>query len=199
MIRLAIIMLFSFASLAAQAQTQVQGKVFGDIAAVGNDGPSGSDFDESLRFSGGFLLSLSPNVALEAGLSQSTETEDSQTDNTGSYSIKIRSGDVFGGLRIESNPVGKLTFFGRGGVLYYYSEIDFEESFFDIKPGGDLTEIEEGTGYYLGAGVGLPLNPRLNITGEITYRKRDEYFEGADAEFDMKELGAAVGVVFRAF
>lgn len=187
----------SICSFTAQAQQPVG---FGaDIAFIGNDGPSGSDFDASFRISGLAFLPLSPNVMLEAGLSQTSETEDSQTDNTGSYSLKMRTGDVFGGVRLQSNPMGPFTLYGRAGALYYYSEIDFEESFFDLKPGGDLTEIEEGTGYYLGGGAALTLNKNLKLTGEVTYRKRNEYFEGASAEFDMEELGAAVGLVYQTF
>ena len=182
-------------SLPAQAQQPFD--VAGDVAFVANDGPSGSDFDGSARVSGMVLMPLAPNLSIEGGLSQTNETEDSQTDNTGSYSLKIRTGDVFAGVRVQSDPVGQFRFYGRAGLLYYYSEIDFEESFFDIKPGGDLTEIEEGTGYYLGGGLSMPLNPGLSLTAEATYRERSAYFEDADNEFDMEELGVAVGLVFQ--
>ena len=169
-----------------------------DLAFLTNEGPGGSNFNESWRFSA-MVVRPSHQLQWEAGLSQATTTEDRGTDNTGSYRLQVSSGDVFAGIRLQSRPVGQVTAFGRGGVLYYYSEIKFSEAFFGIKPTGKIKEVEEGKGYYLGGGLVFPLNAGVKLTGEVSYRKRLDYFEGANAEYDMEELGVAVGLLLNSF
>lgn len=187
----------SIACTSAQAQTQQPPIGFGGhLAYVSNDAGSGSDLDGSLRFEGFGQLQFAPNIALEVGISHSTGAEETGEDNTGSYKIEISSTDYFTGLRIDTQPWGSINGYGRAGVLYYHSTIDFEESFFDIKPGGDLEEIEEGTGFYLEGGIALQIAPGAKLDAGITWRNRQDYFEDSIRPFDMKELGATIGIVF---
>lgn len=184
---------------AAQGMQKQRIDIGANLAFISNEGPSGSDFDETFRGSGFVVLPMNDNIGFEAGLSQTSSTEDSGSDNTGEYKIEISSSDLFAGVRVQSNPLGRFRFYGRGGVLYYHSEIKFEESFYNIKPEGDEEEVEEGGGFYLGGGGALELNPRLHLTVEVSYLKRREYFEDSSQAFDMKEIGLAVGLIFRAF
>ncbi len=168
-------------------------------AYVANTGPDGSHFDGAFQVQGFGQLQFHPQFAIEAGLAYSSDTEDSATDNQGSYSITMSSNDLFAGVRLETRPMGVLTLYGRGGVLYYYTTIDFAESFFDIKPGGKIKEIEEGSGYYLEGGLALKVATGIKLDFGLTYRARLDYFEDSSRAFDMKELGASVGLVFDAF
>lgn len=171
----------------------------GSVAFLANDGPSGSDFDNSARIEGLLFRPVNNNLWVEAGLSQTTQTEDADSDNTGRYKLKMQFSDVFAGVRLNSNAMNGLTVFGRAGALYYYSDIDFEESFYDLKPGGKLSEVEEGTGFYLGGGVALKLNQNIALNLELTYREHSELFDRSRNEFDMEELGLALGVVINRF
>lgn len=167
----------------------------GHVAYVANDAGSGSDFDGSGRLEGFGLLQFSPHVSLEAGLAMSTAAEDSGSDNQGSYSLEISSNEVFTGLRLDTSTFGPMNGYGRAGVLYYHSEIEFQEDFFGIKPGGSLEEVEEGTGFYLEGGLAFRLSNSLRLDAGLTYRVRQDYFEDSSRPFDMSELGIAVGLV----
>ena len=169
----------------------------GYLSAVANDGPNGSDFDGSIRADGFISYQLQPNFFVDVGFSQSSDTETGDADNTGTYKLKMSSNDLFAGLRVQVPVSQRFGFFGRGGVLYYYSEIEFEESFYDIKPGGKLEEIEEGTGFYFDGGVSFSLSPKLDLKTGVTYRVRKDYFEDSAKSFDMDELGLMVGVTFK--
>lgn len=190
-----VISLAALLPAAALAQQPVLG-ASGHGAYVTNDAGSGSDFDGSFHFEGSGLLQLSPNLALEAGIGASTSAEDSGEDNQGSYTIEVASNDVFAGLRLDLPLAGKLGGYGRGGLLYYHSEIDFQEDFFGIKPGGSLEEVEEGTGYYLEGGLSLGLGRDLKLESGLTWRVRQDYFEDSIRPFDMKQFGLTVGLVF---
>lgn len=168
----------------------------GHMAFVTNDAGSGSDFDGSFHFEGSGLLKLSPNLAVEAGVGASTATEDSGEDNQGSYKIEVNSNDVFAGLRLDVPLFGNFDGYGRGGLLYYHSEITFHEDFFGIKPGGSLEEVEEGTGFYLEGGLSLRVSRDLKLDGGLSYRVRQDYFEDSIRPFDMKQFGVGVGLVF---
>lgn len=170
--------------------------VGGHLAYVGNDAGSGSDLDGSWRFEGFGQWQLHPHFALEAGISQSVGAEESGEDTTGTYHLDIRSTDYFAGLRGDTRPWGAFSGYGRVGVLYYHSEVQLEESFFGVKPGGKLEEIEEGTGFYLEAGVSWLLGASLKLDAGITWRNRQDYFESALRPFDMEELGVAIGAVY---
>lgn len=171
----------------------------GNLVVVSNNGPSSSDFNQSIRGSGFIGLAMNDNIRIEGGLSQTTDTEDSDSDNTGEYKLEITSSDLFAGVRFESNPMGIFTFFGRGGLLYYKSEIKLNESFYDIKPKGSVEVDEEGTGFYLSGGGALEVAPRLKLTGELAYLVRQDYFAGARRAFDMKEMGVSIGIIFETF
>lgn len=185
------------ALLPALAIAEVPQKGFGvQLAYVSNEGPAGSDFDGSFRMEAFGQLVFNPNIAFEAGVAHSTRTQDSDEDNQGVYTLDISSTDLQAGMRVDSQPFGALNFYGRAGLLYYYSTLEFEESFFGIKPGGKLEEIEEGIGYYLQGGAAFVVAPNLKLDVGLSYRVRQDYFEDASRPFDMKEIGVGVGLVF---
>lgn len=163
---------------------------------VGNDAASGSGFDDSFRFEGFALLPLSPLLAVELGAATTTTTTDADEDNQGRYQLDVSSDDLGIGLRLDLPLSAQLGGYGRAGLLYYYSDLHFEESFFGIKPGGELDEVEEGSGYYLDAGLTWRLSPLLQLQSGLTWRVRRDYFEDSSRPFDMTELGVGVGAVF---
>ncbi|PIE40857.1 MAG: hypothetical protein CSA49_06375 [Gammaproteobacteria bacterium] len=167
------------------------------VAIVSNDAGKGSDFDTALRFNGYVQKQVSPNLSVQFGLSQSTDAEDSNEDNTGKYKLSISHSDVFGGLKFVANPEDDFSLFARGGLMYYYSQIKLEESFFGLKDAGIDKEIEEGTGFYLGGGVAFDLAPDMQCELEVTYLQRNDYFDKSPRSFDFKETGITLGVVYR--
>lgn len=168
----------------------------GHLAYVGNDAGSAADFDNSVFVEGFGQLQFTPHLALELGIGYATGTEDTGTDNTGSYSIDITSTDYFGGVRFDTRSWGALNGYGRGGLLYYRSEIEFAEDFFGLKPGGELEEVEEGIGYFLEGGIAFRLAPGVKLDLGISYRVRQDYFEDSGRPFDMEQLGGTIGLVF---
>ena len=188
---------FLVAALLLPALAQAQQPQFGmgaQLGYVANDGPTGSDFDGSFHLEAFGQLVFNPNVAVEAGWGHSTTTEDSAEDNTGKYTIEMSSNDLFAGVRLDLNPWGVFNLYGRGGLLYYYTTIDFAESFYGIKPAGKLEEIEEGIGYYLEGGGAFQVAPNMKLHVGLTYRNRQEYFEDSSRPFDMEELGLQAGL-----
>ncbi|MCG8668747.1 MAG: porin family protein [Pseudomonadales bacterium] len=164
------------------------------LAFVANDAGGDSDLDASLRFSGSLEKQVAPNLSVFVGLSQTTDTEETGEDNTGEYTLTISSSDLFAGARLTFNPEDDFQFYGKGGFLYYYSELELEESFFGLKEAGKVEEVEEGTGYLLGGGLSFKLNPKLQLDAEVTYLVRQEYFEDSNRSFDLEEIGALVGL-----
>lgn len=166
------------------------------LAYVANDAATGSDFDENIRGELFGQLRFNPRLAFELGYAHSTSTEEQGVDNTGTYSIDITSDDFYGGVRLQSQAIGAWSLYGRGGLLYYRSEIDFAEEFFGLKPGGEIEEIEEGIGYYLEAGVSYAAAPELLLDLGFTYRVRQDYFEDSRRPFDLEEMGVTAGLVW---
>lgn len=190
---------FPLSGLAAQVQGHSNNPVDavgGSIAIVANDAGKGSDFDASARFNVFAEKKLSENFSFQAGLSQTTDAEHSDEDNTGEYKLSIRSSDVFAGAKITFNPQNKLEVFARGGVLYYYSQVELEESFFGLKESGTDEEVEEGTGFYFGGGAALAVSRTLQLQLEVSHLQRSEYFEDASRSFDFKEIGVTFGVAY---
>ena len=194
-----LLLLPLFLPVTIQAQQLPPWELGGFAAVVANDGPDGSDFDESVRADAFVSFQMQPNFFVETGISQSSETETGGEDNTGTYNLKVSSNDLFVGLRLLLPINDTFGFYGRGGVLYYYSEFEFEESFYDIKPAGKLEEVEEGTGFYFDAGVSFNLNTSLMLNTGLTYRVRKDYFDDSSKSFDMDELGLAFGITFKNF
>ena len=167
------------------------------VSYIHNDAGSGSNFDASGRAEVFGQLIVNRNIALEVGGSYSSQTEDSGADNQGTYKIDITSSDVFAGLRLDSPPMGAMNLYGRGGMLYYESVIDFREDFYGIKPGGSLEKTESGTGYYLEAGVAFRLAPNMKVDTGFTHRVRQDYFGRSSKPFDMTENGLSVGMIWQ--
>ncbi len=190
--------LMAFAPTLALAQSDKPPLGLGaHTSYVGNDAGSGSDLDAGWRFEGLGQFQFHPHFALELGVSQSIGAEENGEDLTGTYRLEISSTDYFAGLRADTRSWGALSGYGRAGVLYYYSEVQFEESFFGIKPGGKLEEVEEGTGYYLEGGLSWQMNTNLKLDAGITWRNRRDYFESSLRPFDLEELGVTLGGVYR--
>ena len=198
--RLAIIMsLGAIVPSVSYAQNNMQTFAQGlsgsaSLAFVANDAGDDADLDASLRFSGALEKQMAPNFSIFVGLSQTSDTEETGEDNTGEYTLTLSSSDLFAGARLTFNPEDALQFYGRGGFLYYYSEIELEESFFGLKEAGKIDEVEEGTGYFFGGGLSFKLNPQMMLDAEVTYLVRQEYFEDSARPFDLEEVGALVGV-----
>lgn len=190
---------FPFALLLSTAlQAQPAGTAVGaHLAYVTNDAGPGSDLDANLRGELFGQLRFNSHVAFELGYAHSTSTEEEGTDNQGTYRIDITSDDFYGGMRLQSRALGAWSLYGRGGLLYYRSEIDFAEEFFGLKPGGEIEEIEEGIGYYLAAGVSMAASPTLLLDVGVTYRVRQDYFEDSSQPFDLEEMGVTAGLVWR--
>lgn len=162
-----------------------------------NKGPSGSDFDGSFQGELGGLITLQPNFDIELGFAQSSDITDEKKDNTGSYKLTLKNSDLFAGVRFSIPLQNAIRFYGRGGVMYYYSNVAFEENFFNIKTGGKIKDVEEGLGFYLGGGASLELSDSLMITGELQYERRSDYFDKSSKPFDVDSWGLGVGVVWR--
>ena len=153
-----------------------------------------AEFDSSKRLEAFLLLKFNNVFALEAGASRSSETEDSGSDNTGSYSLAIRSQDSFAGLRFEL-PINNLHLYGRIGMLAYNSDIHFSEDFYNIKRGGSLKTDENGNGYYLEFGIQFPVSQRVSLEAGVSQRVRQDYFENSSAAFDFTEMCIGGGLV----
>ena len=168
----------------------------GHIGYVGNEGPSGSDFDGSGTIEGMGQLVFNPIVALEAGFTYSSKTEDSNEDNQGQYTVGVTNTDLFAGVRLDSRRFGPVSIYGRGGFLRYFSTVKLEESFYGLKSAGSVEKDEEGFGYYLGSGVAFHLGPHLKLDVGLDYRMRSDYFKDSSKPFDMTQFGLSTGLLF---
>lgn len=171
----------------------------GQIAWISNTGPSGSDFDSSSHLAGSVLIPFAANLAMEVGISQTNKATDEGVDNTGSYKLAISGNDLFGGIRFDANTLEGAGLFARAGLLYHKSEIEFEESFFGLKPSGKLTRTEEGTGFYLGAGFKFKWSDNLTSSAGIHYLTRQDFFSESPRSFEMEEIALILGIEFSSF
>lgn len=171
----------------------------GQLAWIANEGPKGSDFDSSMHLAGSVLIPVIPNLSAELGISQTNKATDEGVDNTGRYKLAISGNDLFGGIRFDANALGGSGFFARAGLLYYKSEIEFSESFFGLKPKGSLTDVEEGTGFYLGAGFKFNLGNQLSNSIGLQYLSRQDFFSGSPRAFDMEEIALILAIQFSSF
>lgn len=166
------------------------------VGFVANDAGHDSDFDNSAVLDVFGQLRFSPHMALELGYVYSATTTDQGADNQGTYQLDIASNDFYGGMRLQTRDWGGWSLYGRIGLLYYRSEIEFSEAFYDLKPGGEIEEIEEGIGYYLGGGVSYAVTPSLLLDAGFTYRVRQDFFDDSMRPFDMDQVGMAGGVIW---
>lgn len=166
------------------------------LGYYGNDAGSGADFDGSVLWDLFGQARINNHLALEAGYAYASAAEDKGEDNQGSWQLKLTNNDFYGGLRLQSQAMGPWSFYGRGGLLYYRSKIEFSEAFFGLKPAGKLEEIEEGTGWYLGAGASVKVAPHLLLDMGLGYRQRLDYFEDSRKPFDMNQFGGSVGLLW---
>lgn len=166
------------------------------VGYVANDAGTGSDFDNSAVIDVFGQLRFNPHVALEFGYVYSATTTDEGSDNQGTYKIELASNDLYGGMRVQTQDWRGWSAYGRIGLLYYRSEIDFSETFYGLKPAGEIEEVEEGIGYYFGGGVSYAITPSLLLDAGITYRVRQEYLEDSIRPFDVDQLGMVGGLVW---
>lgn len=156
-----------------------------------------SDFDlaGSYRLQGGHWFS--PNFAVEAGYSALSNAEEKGEDNRGSYKLTLDSDDLFVGPVISTDRTKQTRFFASGGVLYSKINIEVEESFFGLKPGGKASDENTSFGFYLNGGVAFSVGSQFDLLASLSYFKRSGAVKTYGGDVDVNDAALNLGANYR--
>lgn len=154
-----------------------------------------------------------PQLAVYAGYSLTRfptdlgDVEEAELEFLGidDASIDIDDKGFDAGLRVTL-PAGAATAFVRGGLVYHRSDLQLSEELEDaisviLDP--DELDSDWSLGYQIGAGLLLPLGPRLSASLGASYTAYDPEFEfdrgGTDStsEGDLTYASIELGLEFR--
>jgi len=159
-----------------------------------------ADLDQTVspRIIAGF--NLTANFATEAGLYY-LKTEQGQTaeDTTSQYKTSLTSRDFLLGLKGEFPISREISVYGRGGLLFWNTELETKENFFGTYTGGTRKADDDGIGYYLSIGITHQFNRQLYLDAYIGHHQRDGILkEDSNFPIDLSEtlLGVGIGFAF---
>lgn len=184
--------------IAAAAHGQSEPQLNGSLKAIYDIVDSdGDDFGGSLSLEGTLRLELSPKFELEAGLTGINDADsDEAEDNTGSYKLTLNSTELLLGGSVNLLQKNQLEVYGRGGLILYKIDVELEEEFFGLKPGGSASTDDSGTGFYIGLGGEMKYSPELSIIGEIQYRSLLDVLGDSSKPFDVDAISFGVGAKY---
>ncbi len=170
----------------------------GSLALSQPDGGSDSDLEltTSPRIIAG--LAFTPNVSAEVGFYYLyTEQDSEKEDVVSQYLVSITSKDILLGLKGQFNINNRIAFYGRGGMLLWNTELELEENFWDIIPGGKVSDDDSGVGYYLSGGIIIHFTERLYMDAYLSHHQRNDIFkDDSNYPIDVTETLGGVGLGF---
>lgn len=153
---------------------------------------SASDFDNvaSVNLQGGYRINQW--IAVNGGIFLPGDSEESGETDAGSYELTLSTVALHAGAEamLPLNSFMTLTF--NAGLDYASVELELEEDFFGLKPGGDDSIDDRVLGYH--AGLGLRFQWGSFAVGPVLrYQQYSDLFDDdSDYPFDLKLASAGV-------
>ena len=170
----------------------------GSLALSQPDAGSGSDLEltTSPRFIAG--LAFTPNISAEVGFYYLyTEQDSEKEDVVSQYLVSITSKDLLLGVKGQFNINNRISFYGRGGLLLWNTELEVEENFWNIIPGDKVSDDDNGVGYYISGGIIIHFTERLYMDAYLSHHQRNDIFKDDSAyPIDITETLGGVGLGF---
>jgi opacity protein-like surface antigen len=91
-----------------------------------------------------------------------------------------------------ATPTLPVTPFLKGGLVYHKIEVEIEDTDLD-----DELESDSGLGFEVGAGVMVPLGPRLSFTPAVSYTSFKPEFDGEEGDDNVTSFRVDVGLNIR--
>ena len=184
---------FPFAASAKNMQVDVNGSIT-FLDAGGND-----DLESGRTLTVFFDYSLKPWLALDAGLLVSDKAQDEiRTDIVGTYQASIGTRMLLLGVKPRYRFDGPFEIYGRVGLTYWRTEIEVEEYFNDVIPGGIATDSDTGYGYYLNFGALHNITQQVSVQLELSYMQQLDVFKDKSSyPFDLTINSIGIGIGYR--
>lgn len=157
----------------------------------------GGDLDDASDFSLELGRWFTANLGVELGLSTLRDAKESGEDNRGTYIVTVDANEFYVGPRLSTSHFDVWRFFGSAGLLYSEVDIEVEEAFFDMKPGGTKSVSEKATGYYVGGGLSYAPPGRVDFSAQVRYHHRPGVIESYAGEVDIDDASLNLGVAYR--
>ena len=196
-----LILLISFSMLLPfAAQTSLAENAYMGFSSAFSHPSSGgdSDLENSLSLRLFVGVPLNSHVALELGYNKfHTEQDSREEDNVSQYRVEINSDDILLGIK-GLVPLNKyLALYLSAGWLFWDTEFELEESFWDITPGGIDTVTDKGTGYYISSGIKFHFHKNVYVDAYLSRHQRNDIFaDVSDYPVNIRESLVGLGVGF---
>lgn len=215
MLSAALLLAAPAAAQTSRFSLEVRGRAAFPTGDFGEGGEDGAGLETGWGASIEGTFQVTPVLGVYAGYAYTRfpvdlgDVEDEVEAVVDDASVDVTDGGLDAGLRatLPLSPGGAGVFV-RGGLVYHQLGLklsdDLEEALAELGEGlfdPDDLESEWSLGYQLGAGVLVPLGPRLSASLGATYTSYEPKFEQQDdatAEADdVSYLSAEVGLRIR--
>lgn len=197
-LRQAVLMgVFMLAAPLAQAQIAAESHWAGIQLGVADVEVDGGDLDVSEAYGIELGRWFSTHFGVEMGLSALRDAKEEGKDNRGTYKLNLESDETYVGPRISTSHFDWLRFFGSAGLLYSRVNIEVDESFYGLKPGGSAADRDETLGYYVSGGMSFAVPGRVDLSAVLRYRQRPDVIESYAGGVDVSDTSFNMGVAFR--
>lgn len=141
--------------------------------------PTG-DFDDGAGIGWGLgataRYAVTPNVDLYAGFDHFEFGTDEELDDE-EIEFGIADNGLRAGARFSFQTLGSVQPWLEGGLLFNRSTVSFGDGTTTID-----VDSEWALGFEAGAGIAVPLSPRISLTPGVRYRMHEAKFEIEDVE-----------------
>jgi len=162
------------------------------------DAGGSDDFHTGKLFSLNYNYYALPWLAISTGLYLSEEIADTpRTDIVGTYQASIQTQGFTFGLRPEYAFSKRNKVYGRGGFLFYKTDLQVEEYFAPGLPSGSNTDSTDGFGYFIALGWSHSFTEKVSFQLEIKNHQQLDLFDGkttAENVFDINLSGFSFGL-----
>ncbi|HEX9936355.1 MAG TPA: outer membrane beta-barrel protein [Longimicrobium sp.] len=161
--------------------------------------PTG-DFDEGVSTGWGLgatvRYAVAPSVDLYAGFDHFEFGTDEELDDE-EIEFGIADNGLRAGARFSFSTLGSVQPWLEGGLLVNRSTVSIGDGTTTID-----VDSEWGLGFEAGAGIAVPLSPRVSLTPGVRYRMHEAKFEVEDVEegpesIDVTYFAIDIGVNIR--
>lgn len=157
----------------------------------------GGDLDVAEAYSLELGRWFNNNFGVEMGLSALRDAKEEGSDNRGTYQVNVESDETFVGARLSTSHYDTVRFFASGGLIYSRVNVEVEEQFYGLKPGGKNSDRSDATGYYVSGGMSVALPGRIDLNGVIRYRNRPDAISTYGGDIDVEDASLMLGAAFR--
>ena len=135
-------------------------------------------------------------LAADVGLFVSDQTfTESSRDVVGDYRASIQSKSILLGIKPRHKFAAPYEVYARLGIQYWQTELEVEEYFNDVIPGGKSSVTDSGKGYYAAPGGAHYVTENVLLQLEISYMKQLDVFAGESSyPFDLSITALSLGV-----